>query len=108
MKPLGPAPSGVEVLRIDRTTGLIADDSCPNNAFSAAFLIGAAPQGTCSHMGDDPQSLGSRIFGFFTGKSATPTSPPDDAQPADPTKHRNLLQKIFGTGKDKPKDQTPQ
>jgi penicillin-binding protein 1B len=110
MKPLGPVPNGVEVLRIDRTTDLIADDSCPNNAFSAAFLVGAAPQGTCSHMGDDSQSLGSRIFGFFTGKTATPAPavPPDDTQPADPTKHRNLLQKIFGTGKDKPKDETPQ
>jgi len=112
MKPLGPVPSGVEVLRIDRTTDLIADESCPNNAFSAAFLIGAAPQGTCSHMGDDSQSLGSRIFGFFTGKTATPApapgATPNDAQPADPTKHRNLLQKIFGTGKDKPKDEPPQ
>jgi len=108
MKPLGPVPSGVEVLRIDRTTNLIADDSCPDNAFSAAFLVGAAPQGTCSHMGDDSQSLGSRIFGFFTGKSATPAPPPSGTQPDDATKHRNLLQKIFGTGKDKPKDQTPQ
>jgi penicillin-binding protein 1B len=110
MKALGPVPSGVEVLRIDRTTNLIADDSCPNNAFSAAFLVGAAPQGTCSHMGDDSQSLGSKIFGFFTGKTPTPApaATPNDAQPADPTKHRNLLQKIFGTGKDKPKDETPQ
>jgi penicillin-binding protein 1B len=110
MKALGPVPSGVEVLRIDRATNLIADDSCPNNAFSAAFLVGAAPQGTCSHMGDDSQSLGSKIFGFFTGKTATPApaATPNDAQPADPTKHRNLLQKIFGTGKDKPKDETPQ
>jgi hypothetical protein len=63
-------------------------------------------------MGDDSQSLGSRIFGFFTGKTATPApapgATPNDAQPADPTKHRNLLQKIFGTGKDKPKDEPPQ
>ena len=105
MKPLGPVPNGVEVLRIDRTTDLIADDSCPNDSFSAAFLIGAAPQGTCSHMGDDSQSLGSRIFGIFTGKSATPVAPAPDAPPADATKHRNLLQKIFGGGKDQPKDQ---
>jgi penicillin-binding protein 1B len=108
MKLLGPAPNGVEELRIDRATGLIADDSCPNDSFSAVFLVGAAPQSTCSHMGEDSQSLGSRIFGFFTGKSATPSAPSGDAQPADATKHRNLLQKIFGTGKDKPKDQPPQ
>lgn len=108
MKPLGPTPNGVEVLRIDRTTDLIADDSCPNDSFSAAFLVGASPQGTCSHMGEDSQSLGSRLFGFFTGKSAAPAEPATDTQQTDATKHRNLLQKIFGTGKDKPKDQPPQ
>lgn len=109
MKELGPVPNGVEVLRIDRATDLIADDSCPSDSFSAAFLVGAAPESTCSHMGENSQSLGSRIFGFFTGKPAAPTAPPaTDAQPADATKHRNLLQKIFGTGKDKTKEQQPQ
>jgi penicillin-binding protein 1B len=108
MKPLGPVPSGVEVLRIDRATDLIADDSCPSDSFSAAFLIGAAPESTCSHMGENSQSLGSRIFGFFTGKTDTSNTPQSDSQPADTTKHRNLLQKIFGSGKDKPKDQPPQ
>ncbi len=77
MKPLGPVPSGVEVLRIDRTTGLIADDSCPNNAFSAAFLVGAAPQGTCSHMGDDSQSRSAAAdLRFFSRENAcTPKLP---------------------------------
>jgi penicillin-binding protein 1B len=113
MKPFS-APDGVEVLRIDRVTDLVADDSCPTDTVSAAFLLGTAPQSTCSHMGEDSQSLGSKIFGFFTGKpekpdAAVPTPAPNPAepQPADPTKHRNLLQKIFGGGKDKdkPKDQ---
>ena len=108
MKPLGPAPSGVEDLRIDRATGLIADDSCPSDSFPAAFLVGTAPESTCSQMGENSQSLGSRIFGLFTGKSDTSNTPQSDSQPADATKHRNLLQKIFGTGKDKPKDQQPQ
>jgi penicillin-binding protein 1B len=101
-------PDGVEVLRIDRATNLIADDSCPNDTFSAAFLVGTAPQNTCSHMGENSQSLGSRIFSLFTGKSDNPNAPASDAQPADATKHRNVLQKIFGTGKNKPKDQPPQ
>jgi penicillin-binding protein 1B len=108
MKPLGPTPSGVEDLRIDRATGLIADDSCPSDSFSAAFLVGTAPESTCSHMGENSQSLGSRIFGLLTGKPDTSNTPPSDAQPADAAKHRNLLQKIFGTGKDKPNDQPPQ
>ncbi len=108
MKPLGPVPNGVEVLRVDRATDLVADDSCPSDSFSAAFLVGTAPESTCSHMGESSQSLGSRIFGFLTGKQPTPTNPPGDTQPPDATKHRNLLQKLFGTGKDKSKDQPPQ
>jgi penicillin-binding protein 1B len=110
MKPFGPVPSGVEVLRIDRSTDLIADDSCPSDSFSAAFLVGTAPATTCSHMGENAQSLGSRIFGFLTGKtnSPSPSPTPSTAPPDDAAKHRNLLQKIFGTGQDKPKDQPPQ
>lgn len=126
MKPF-PLTDGVEMLKIDRTTDLIADESCPNDTFSAAFLLGTAPQTTCSHMGEDSQTLGSKIFGLFGIKSAaappasattsTPaapqtttappasTTPPNGTEPAEPNKHRNLLQKIFGTGKDKPKDQ---
>jgi penicillin-binding protein 1B len=114
MKTLGPMPSGVEELRIDRATDLVADDSCPSDSFSAAFLIGTAPQSTCSRMGESPQSLASKIFGFFTGKTASPTpagaapgtSP--GTPPAETPKHRNLLQKIFGTGKDKTDEQQPQ
>jgi penicillin-binding protein 1B len=105
MRPLGPVPDGVEVLRIDRATDLIADDSCPNDTFSAAFLLGTAPQNTCSKMGEDSQTLGSKIFGLFGGKSDNPNAPPTDTQQTDANKHRNLLQKIFGIGKDKSKDQ---
>ena len=88
------APEGVQVLRIDRATSLPADETCPSDTFSAAFLDGTAPQGTCSHMGQDTQSLGSKIFG--TGG----TDP--DGQP-----HRNVFQKIFGLGKDKQPQQPP-
>jgi penicillin-binding protein 1B len=83
-------PDGVEVLRIDRNTGLIADETCPNDSISMAFLAGTTPPSTCSHMGEDSQTLGSKLFGAS-----------DD--PNDPNKHRNFLQKLFGTGKDKPK-----
>jgi penicillin-binding protein 1B len=82
------APDGVEVVRIDRNSGLIADDSCPSDAVSTAFLLGTAPATTCSHMGEDSETLGSRLF----------------APNSDDPKHRNLLQKLFG-GKDKPATQ---
>jgi penicillin-binding protein 1B len=58
------APEGVEVVKIDKASNLLSDESCPDG-FEAAFLAGTAPTETCDH-------------------------------PAD---HRNLLQKIFGTGK---------
>jgi penicillin-binding protein 1B len=99
MKPFSP-PDGVEVIRVDRASGLIADDTCPNDSFAAAFLVGTAPQTTCSHMGEDSQTLGSRIFGT---NGPNGTSGPTSSQPDDPTKHRNFLQKLFG-GKDKPAD----
>jgi len=96
------APDGVETLRIDRSTGLVADESCPNDSFPVAFLNGTAPQTSCSHMGEDPQTLGSRIFGPNGPKPSDPNAPPADPQ-QDEEKHRNLLQKLLGTGKDKPK-----
>ncbi len=107
MKPLGPMPNGVEMVTINRPTDLIADDSCPDNDFSVAFLVGTAPENTCSHLGDNPQSLGSRIFNFFTGRSNSSSNTPATAQPGDAPKHRNLLQRIFGTGKDKTSSQPP-
>ena len=71
------APEGVEVLRINRASGLVADSTCPSDDFTAAFLNGTAPNGTCSHMGEDSQSLSSRIFGFFGGHHDNPPpSPP--------------------------------
>jgi penicillin-binding protein 1B len=75
MKPFT-APAGVEVLRIDRATDLVADATCPSDSISLAFLVGTAPNGTCSHMNEDPQSLGSRIFGFLDGQRPSPPSNP--------------------------------
>jgi penicillin-binding protein 1B len=101
MKPFTP-PDGVQVLRIDRATNLPADDTCPSDSFTAAFLAGTAPQGTCSHMGVDSQTLGNQLFNP-DGSAA--------GQPDDQTKHRNIFQKMFGLGKNKqqqPEQQPPQ
>jgi penicillin-binding protein 1B len=92
MKPFT-APDGVEMLRIDRATGLPADDRCPSDSFTAAFLVGTAPPGTCSQMGEDSQSLGDRLFN------------PDGSPSDDATKHRNFFQKMFGLGKNKDQQQ---
>jgi penicillin-binding protein 1B len=97
MKTLGQPPDGVEQLRIDRVSDLIADETCPNDSFSAAFLVGTAPEATCSHMGENPQSLGNQLF--------NPDGSP--AGPADGQPHRNLLQRLFGAGKEQPGTGTP-
>jgi penicillin-binding protein 1B len=109
MKPFS-APDGVEVLRIDRATDLPADASCPSDSFTAAFLVGTEPQGTCSRMGEDSQSLLDRLFhpqpvpnSGNPNNPANPNSPQDDG-----TKHRNFLQKMFGLGKDKQQQQPQQ
>jgi len=75
MKPFTP-PEGVEVLRIDRATDLVADEACPSDSISLAFLVGTAPNGTCSHMNEAPETLGSRIFGLFGGQRPNPPAGP--------------------------------
>lgn len=109
MKPFT-APDGVQDLRIDRASDLPADETCPSNSFTAAFLVGTAPQGTCSRMGEDSQSLLERLFhpqpapnSGSPNNPANPNSPQDDG-----TKHRNFLQKMFGLGKDKQQQQPQQ
>jgi penicillin-binding protein 1B len=93
MKPFT-APDGVQVLRIDRASNLPADATCPSDGLNVAFLVGTAPQGTCSHMGEDAQSLGERLFG----------SSEDGTNPDGTPKKRNFFQKMFGVGK---KEETP-
>ena len=91
MKPFT-APDGIEVLRIDRATDLPADASCPSDGFTVAFLVGTAPQGTCSQMGEDSQTLANKLF----NPDSSTNNQPDDA-----TKHRNFFEKMFGINKDK-------
>jgi penicillin-binding protein 1B len=118
-------PEGITTARIDKTTSLLVDPTCPNNSFYVAFLDGTAPQNTCSQMNENPQSFIQKIFGIG-GKSTAPdttklpstgapivrvapnTPPdgnaPDTTQPGQPKK-KNFFQKIFGGGKDKDKQQ---
>lgn len=112
MKPFTP-PDGVQVLRIDRATDLPADATCPSDSFTAAFLDGTAPQGTCSRMGEDSQSLLDKLFHpqppQSSGNPDNPNSPTNPSNPQDEgTKHRNFFQKMFGLGKDKQQQQQQQ
>ncbi|WP_263365349.1 transglycosylase domain-containing protein [Edaphobacter bradus] len=115
-------PDGVSVVRIDKTTNLLSDTSCPDNSISLAFLDGTAPANSCSQMSESPQNFIQKIFGIgehpnpqtnpppaLPGASpARPASPtaanaPVETQPAAPKK-KNFFQKLFGGG-DKKKQQ---
>lgn len=103
MKPF-PAPEGIQIVAINRASNLPADESCPGDSFNAAFLTGTVPQSTCSRMGEDAASLGSKLFN-------PDGSVPNSSDADDPERHhRNVFQKMFGLGKnkDKPKDQDEQ
>ena len=106
------APSGVQLVRVDKNTWLPADDSCPQD-YNVAFLDGTIPNGTCSHMEQTPQSILQGLFPNGTPNSSavpvpqpampqpTPSNPATPDNPGDPgqPKKRNFLQKIFGGGK---------
>jgi penicillin-binding protein 1B len=104
------APSGVEIIRVDKNTWLPADDTCPED-YSFAFLEGTVPGSTCSHMGASPQTV---MQGLFSNGSASPNpaapvpsnpQSPDTTQPP-PPKKKNIFEKIFGGG-DKPAQPAP-
>ncbi len=102
------APDGVQTVRLDKETNLVADASCPND-FSAAFLDGTAPQNTCTQMSESPQSVFQKMFGIG-GSNPQPDQPnPDDAPnvPADPNapKKQNFFRKLFGGGNKQPAPQ---
>ena len=131
MKAFTPVPDGIQMVRVDRASNLPADDSCPGDSYTAAFLVGTVPQSTCSHMGIDAQTLGSQLFGDGTNSSAPlitpgnpnapqigrPGAPPQSPRPASPNqpqsfdpnqpqqpeeqKHRNAFQRMLGLGKHK-------
>jgi penicillin-binding protein 1B len=101
MKGLSTA-EGVQVVPIDLTTWLPADESCPKD-YSLAFLNGTVPGNTCSHMGASPQSLIQGLFGSngIPAPNVTSAGQSSDATEPNPPKKKNFFQKIFGGG-DKP------
>jgi len=95
MKGFG-APDGVELIRVDKTSWLPADDSCPED-YSVAFLAGTVPGNTCSHMGQSQQSVTQSLFPNGTPNPNAPSPPqPPDSNDANAPKKKNFLQKIFG------------
>jgi penicillin-binding protein 1B len=123
------APAGVTSARIDKATNLLADPTCPDNNFYAAFLDGTAPVNTCSQMGENQQNFIQRLFGIGGHKDATPPPAQQPGTPApvirvpmnaspdnntavpdqtdQPKKKKNFFQKIFGGHKKDDQQQDP-
>ena len=55
-------PDGVQVVKIDKASNLLSDETCPDS-YDAAFLDGTAPTVTCDHPADH-RNLLQKIFGL--------------------------------------------
>jgi penicillin-binding protein 1B len=55
-------PEGVQIVKIDKVSNLLSDETCPDS-FDAAFLDGTAPIVTCDHPADK-RNLLQKIFGL--------------------------------------------
>jgi len=58
-------PDGVQLVKIDKASNLLSDETCPDS-YDAAFLDGTAPMVTCDHPADKRNFL-QKIFGFGKG-----------------------------------------
>ena len=55
-------PEGVQIVKIDKASNLLSDETCPDS-YDAAFLDGTAPTATCDHP-PDHRNLLQKIFGL--------------------------------------------
>ena len=114
-------PAGVTEVTLDKATNLIADASCPVD-YTAAFLDGTQPTGTCDHPNANQRNIFQKMFGLGE-KGATPPviapppanvvqpQAPQGNNPANaqngqqnqvepPKKKKGFFGKIFGAFKD--------
>lgn len=127
-----PIPQGVDLIKLDKNTNLLADSTCPEDYY-AAFLEGTAPRNTCSHPNDDQRNFFQKLFGLggppqqqLPPRSGPTVLPPGQPQqPGAPkaqnaqnseqekpkAKKRGFFSRLFGGGKkddDQQQDQQPQ
>jgi penicillin-binding protein 1B len=129
-------PQGVDLVKLDKNTNLLADPTCPENYY-AAFLEGTAPHNTCSHPNDDGRNFFQKLFGLGSppqqplppSHAPTVLPPSQPQQPGSPgvqsaqngdqekpkAKKRGFFSRLFGGKKDdqqqqdqQPQDQQPQ
>lgn len=125
-----PIPQGVDLVKLDKNTNLLADSTCPDDYY-AAFLEGTAPKNTCSHPNDDQRNFFQKLFGLGGApqqqlpprSSPTVLPPGQPPQPGNPNpqnaengdqekpkaKKRGFFSRLFGGKKDdQQQDQQPQ
>ncbi len=76
-------PAGITEVTLDKTTNLIADASCPED-YTAAFLDGTQPTGTCDQPNGDQRNIFQKMFGLGGNKSAPPIIAPAPANVVQP------------------------
>ncbi|HWF66214.1 MAG TPA: transglycosylase domain-containing protein [Acidobacteriaceae bacterium] len=76
-------PAGITEVSLDKATNLIADASCPED-YTAAFLDGTQPTGTCDHPNGDQRNIFQKMFGLGGNKAAPPTIAPPPANVVQP------------------------
>lgn len=91
-------PAGVTEVSLDKATNLLADAACPVD-YTAAFLDGTQPTGTCDHPNADQRNVFQKIFGLGENKSAAPPIPPAPA---------NVVQPRAPSGQPEPGENTQQ
>ena len=102
-------PDGVTEVRLDKVTNLPADDNCPQT-YTAAFLDGTIPTGTCSRMSDSGESIIQQMLTGPATPSDEPNTQPEQDPAIPPTKKKpNIFKRLFGVGsKNPPPAQPPQ
>jgi len=79
-------PAGITTVTLDKVTNLLADAACPTD-YTAAFLDGTQPTGTCDHPNADQRNIFQKIFGLGGTQNAppiNPATPPNVVQPQPP------------------------
>jgi penicillin-binding protein 1B len=98
-------PAGVIQVRLDDTTNLLADASCPDD-YTAAFLDGTQPTDNCDHSMGDQRNVFQKIFGLGN-RAVGPAPPPRVVQPAAPPGQVAPAQPSMGQNQQQPAEQAP-
>jgi penicillin-binding protein 1B len=120
-QPFSP-PAGIVQVSVDKATNLLADESCPGDTWTVAFMEGTEPKDTCSNPnGADQRNIFQKIFGLG-GNQQPPLQAPlqQGPPPAEPVQSVEAAQPVDGGGEKakkpgffgrlfgrKPKDQPP-